>query len=234
MVLAANGHPNKILTLTVNAAVGHSPAHRRDLLHDAWKRLAKRILRQFALPPEKRWHLAKGSRAASMHRMVAGITGRTKQREVEALHYFAFLEKTKRGEPHLHILLRCPFLPQDWLSEAMADMIGSPIVWIEQINSTGHAIAYVTKYVTKAPAQFGKGKRYWKSRKWEVNQGEPEASEPFDMRGVELRRERWSETCHHHVCNRGAVDQLDDGWFRLWRPHNGRSVERYAWGSRDG
>jgi len=86
-------------------------------------------------------------------------------KEVE---YLAIVEETKAGEPHLHILLRSPFIPQKVLSEAMRELINAPIVDIRKIKNMREVIRYVAKYIAKAPAQFGSAKRYWCSKAWEV------------------------------------------------------------------
>lgn len=185
VALAASGEPNKILTLTVNPERGTSANHRRDMLHDAWKRLVKRILRRFA------W---------------------------KTLDYMAFLERTKAGEPHLHILLRCGFIPQRWLAEQMRQLIGAPIVWIEKINGTAQAIRYVTKYVAKAPAQFGCGKRYWVSRRWVVSPAPPIERTPLERGTYTVSRERWAETIQHRTNSRYSWEWVDEGWCRFYRP----------------
>lgn len=193
MALAASGEPNKILTLTVNPERGGSPLDRRNMLHDAWKKLVKRIIRRFKFP---------------------------------AVHYLAFLERTKRGEPHLHILLRCPYIPQRWLAGQMRDLIGAPICWIEKIKGTRQAIKYVTKYVTKEPAQFGKGKRYWVSRNYEVAKADAPEREPRDMRGVRVQRERWSDFLASVPYSVAHIRWIEDGWIRVWR--------NYGWRDKDG
>lgn len=86
------------------------------------------------------------------------------QKEFE---YLAIAEATDAGEPHLHILLRGGYIPQKLLSEFMRDFIESPIVDIRRIRDSRKAVAYVAKYVTKAPLQFGSAKRYWFSRGFE-------------------------------------------------------------------
>jgi len=94
-------------------------------------------------------------------------------KEVE---YLAIVEETKAGEPHLHILLRSPFVPQRLISDAMSELIGAPIVDIRKIKTMREVIRYVAKYIAKAPAQFGSAKRYWCSKAWEVpdeHEGEP-------------------------------------------------------------
>lgn len=193
IALAVAGHPNKVLTLTIDSHVGNSPVERRALLHDAWKRLVKRILRHF------RW---------------------------KDFQYMAFIEKTKLGEPHLHILLRCPFIPQKWLSAQMKDLVNSPVVWIEQVKGTARAIRYVTKYVGKAPAQFGTAKRYWISRLWRLDPEPQTDSFVYDPWTMRVQRARWSEILHERTTNRYTWAVTDDGWVRFWRP--GTHGDRYG------
>jgi hypothetical protein len=216
LAIAAAGEPNKFLTLTVSPNVGNSPLNRRNLLHDAWKRLVKRVLRQFALAPDRRWKLTAKIRPARAEAIVRAITAKTPQRGCDKLPYMAFLEATAAGEPHLHILLRCPFIPQDWIAEQMAALIGSPICDIRQIGSTRAAVTYVTKYVTKAPAQFGNTKRYWISRGWEINQGDPPDEAPRLRRAVSVRRIRYSDWLRQVSDCLVRKDMLVDGWVRVW------------------
>jgi len=85
------------------------------------------------------------------------------------VEYLAIVEQTKKGEPHLHILLRSSYIRQQFLSEVMNELIDSPIVDIRSIRNQGEVIRYVAKYVTKAPKQFGRGKRYWHSKGYELD-----------------------------------------------------------------
>ncbi len=86
------------------------------------------------------------------------------------IEYLAIVEATERGEPHLHILYRGPFLPQWQLSKWMADYINAPIVDIRRVDSINAAVKYVAKYITKKPEQFGTAKRYWKSTGYELSE----------------------------------------------------------------
>jgi len=99
-----------------------------------------------------------------------------------AFNYFAIVEATENGEPHLHILVRGTFIPQAWLSAVMGEIIDSPIVDIRKIKNRKQVISYVAKYVTKAPAQFGTSKRYWHSRDYEIDK--PQKSETPADAGV--------------------------------------------------
>lgn len=60
-----------------------------------------------------------------------------------------FLEETKTGFPHWHLLARCTWIPQKWLSKEWHKLTGAYIVDIRAIDQTTDAVAYVCKYVTK-------------------------------------------------------------------------------------
>lgn len=86
--------------------------------------------------------------------------------------YYAVFEKTKRGQPHLHILLRGPYIPHRWISAFMFRKIRAPIIDIRQIDCIGKASAYVSKYMTKDPTRFLGCKRYWSSRGYKIGWNE--------------------------------------------------------------
>lgn len=79
------------------------------------------------------------------------------------IQYFIVMETTKTGEPHLHILVRGPYLSQKWLSKRMQELARAPIVDVRYVRSAKKAAEYVSKYVGKAPKQFDGCKRYWRS-----------------------------------------------------------------------
>ncbi len=99
----------------------------------------------------------------------------------KVIEYLAVVEETKNGEPHLHILLRSPFFPQQQISAYMAELIHAPIVDIQGLKSARQAVAYVAKYITKKPAQFGTSKRYWSSRHYVIGDGYEQPESPPDM-----------------------------------------------------
>lgn len=86
---------------------------------------------------------------------------------LKALPFIAIFEATEIGMPHLHILLRCAWIDQRWLSDQMLDLLNSPIVDIRRIDNQGRVAGYVAKYCGSAPHHFGHCKRYWKSRDYE-------------------------------------------------------------------
>lgn len=87
---------------------------------------------------------------------------------LKSLSFLAVFERTKKGEPHLHLLCRSGYIPQRWLSEFMQTALNSPIVDIRRIRSKRQAINYVAKYVGKDPHQFEGLKRYWRSQDYVV------------------------------------------------------------------
>lgn len=80
-----------------------------------------------------------------------------------SLDFLAVFEDTKRGWPHLHIVARCKWIDQKWLSKRMGELIGSPVVWINRIKSRRKIANYVAKYIGKNPHRFEGTKRYWRS-----------------------------------------------------------------------
>jgi hypothetical protein len=136
----------------------------------------------------------------------------------KSLPYMWFCERTKRGEPHLHILLRCEYIPQQWLSSQMRELLNSPIVDIRQIKGQQGAISYVTKYVTKEPAQFGRAKRYFASHDWRVNAGEPVEHCQIDRSAVVVIRRPWRDEIQQRVLQGWTWETLPDGWQRFHRP----------------
>lgn len=85
---------------------------------------------------------------------------------LKRIPFLAVFERTKRGEPHLHVLCRVGFVSQRWISEQMGRLIGAPIVDIRRIRGTKQAAAYVAKYLGKDPAAFPGCKRYWSTTNW--------------------------------------------------------------------
>lgn len=109
------------------------------------------------------------TRAAALVAAWRLVLKRAKKRYSYAkVPFLAVFEATRRGEPHLHILCRVPWIDQRWLSDQMADLIGAPIVDIRRVRSKAKIAAYVAKYVGKAPHRFKGTKRYWRTQDWQL------------------------------------------------------------------
>lgn len=182
---AAAGRPTRMLTLTVSPSTGTSAGNRYEMLHNAWKILAKRISRKL---------------------------------KVKSIDYCVVVEKTKLGEPHLHILLRCEYIPQRWISDCMKELIGAPIVWISKIDSIKKAVRYVSKYVAKQPGRFGNSRRYWFSRNWSNTSNTVSAKVDERMGTSTIVMQRWTEYAQHQTSQGWVREQIDTLWERWWRP----------------
>ena len=90
------------------------------------------------------------------------------------LPYFVVFEATKKGEPHLHILCRVPWISQRLLSAFMNYWMLAPVVHVTVVKSRKHAAYYVSKYMGKSPGKFGSCKRYWQTRNYQIPEEEDE------------------------------------------------------------
>lgn len=77
------------------------------------------------------------------------------------LDYFLVWERTKRGWPHIHLLLSAPRVAKRWLSHQWLELTGCYIVDIQPLGSLEHAASYLAKYLTKDP-QVPAGFRRWR------------------------------------------------------------------------
>jgi hypothetical protein len=174
-----------------------APRRRLSLVNLAKDGRANRFITLTASPTVGQ---SPADRARMLARAWRVVVARAKrQLKLPALDYLAVFERTKRGEPHLHILARCGFIPQRWLSKQMADIMSSPVVDIRQVKSSSAAAHYITKYVGKEPHHFATCKRYWHTRGWDV-------SEPRTVAGDEWPGAVW------------RVDQRDlNTIWRAWK-----------------
>jgi len=65
--------------------------------------------------------------------------------------YVKVVEFTKRGLPHLHVLMRGPYVPQWRLSEMWGEIHLSPIVDVRAVRGQVGAARYLAKYLGKDP-----------------------------------------------------------------------------------
>lgn len=63
--------------------------------------------------------------------------------------YLRILEVTKKGWPHYHLVAKCPYVPQSWLSQQWAALTGAKIVDIRKIKKHDNVYHYVMKYLCK-------------------------------------------------------------------------------------
>lgn len=146
----------------------------------------------------------------------------------EKIPFVAVFEETKAGWPHLHILCRAPYIPQNYLSGLAAKYLRSPVVDIRKVYNRRHASRYVAKYIAKGPAKFNACKRYWRSQDYcesaaadkpihDSNQPAWREREHIDYLQWTLQKCDW-----HHRKTEGDTVILEPGsearW--LWAEHD--------------
>lgn len=135
---------------------------------------------------------------------------RLRRRYKKRIEYFVVVETTKSGWPHLHILLRGPWIDQAYLSKVMKELIDAPIVDIRKIDNKGRAVAYVSKYISKSPARFGKMRTWWRSRGYSTARSDDMRRGWLKWDRVEVVRED-ARTIIGRWFGRGAAIVATDG-----------------------
>lgn len=140
------------------------PRRKRQLIAEVKEGEPQRLI---TLTVNPNWFNSPDERASELVKAWRTIRRRfIKMRGKNACEFMAIFEKTKLGEPHLHIVQRGVFISQKWLSAQLQELIGAKIVDIRYVRSSKKVAEYVSKYVGKEPFQFGTLKRYWRSLKY--------------------------------------------------------------------
>lgn len=132
---------------------------------------------------------------------------------IDHVPFIAIFERTKKGWPHLHILMRCRFVAQAWYSRTMERLIGAPIVDVRFIQDVGRVGAYVAKYISKAPEAFAHCKRWWRSHDYAID---VEEKQPFARFGnqVEQITGDLSQWLHRTFGGRQRIVEMRNGYVR--------------------
>lgn len=138
-------------------------------------------------------------RAAALAAAWRTIVAKAKRRySYKKLEYLCVFEATKAGEPHLHILARCKWLDQRWLSAQMALLMRAPICDIRRVKSLRHIARYVAKYIGKDPQRFATCKRYWTTQgwdKWHEDREQPEFGHQITWQIVRMTLSDYLKCC---------------------------------------
>lgn len=213
MSLAASGAPNRMLTLTCAATAVPDADDARAALHAVWRALRSLIAREFAYPSSYRWPISAKAVARRRRLRRARAAPLAGALSPVPLPYFAVVERHKNGRPHLHILLRCGYIPQRWLSAQMSARLSSPICDIRKVASRARAAAYAAKYIGKAPARFGTARAYWYTRNYSTDPSPAAPIEAPQRQWFGCARAFWSETLEKIAITRPTIDVTSDGWY---------------------
>jgi len=75
--------------------------------------------------------------------------------------YVKVKEFTRRGLPHVHVIMRGPYIPHSWLSQVWSEIHLSPVVDVRAIKGHHGMGSYLAKYLGKDPRA-----RYSWSQDW--------------------------------------------------------------------
>lgn len=118
-----------------------------------------------------------------------------RKKKIKSLPFLAVIEATKSGWPHLHILLRAPYIHWRYIRFVMLKLINSPIIRIERINNKQKVSNYCAKYCSKCAHKFGTAKRYWQSRDYDLREQPDQPAPHKPGEGWEV----WQETLKQFV-----------------------------------
>ncbi len=130
--------------------------------------------------------------------------------------YFLVWERTAKGWPHAHLLIRAPYIPQHWLSAQWLTLTKAPIVDIRPIKDPLNVASYITKYLAKDPYVPQGMKRYRMSQGFlaAIQALPPElASRPTNWRLVPSSA---LELAHEYARSGYTAQQHSGGSFTLF------------------
>lgn len=206
-----------------------APLRRAQLIHLAECGQPNRLV---TLTSNPRVGVSPADRAARLARAWRLVNKRYQRlNKGKRLEYLAVFEATKRGEPHLHILVRGPYIAQRWLSQIMAELEQAPICDVRAIHNARHAAAYVAKYIGKAPHRFATCKRYWHTKNWRAEdtrktENNPWGDTPWQIDDHPLDQLQqvweargWQVTKTHRDEIRYTVPDIVKQYFPMHLPH---------------
>lgn len=204
--LIAQGHrgkPNTFITLTCRRGQVATPDAAARALSDAWRIVHKRAMREALRDPSKRHKPAGKSPPGGWPIDKHGHVPRQVSLENGRLDYLVVIEAHKSGWPHLHILSRSKWIAVDWLRGQMAELLNSPVVFVQRITKRSQVAAYVSKYCSKCEHKFGTAKRYWESKNYPLT--------PFE--GKKASTKAWWEQYRDNCTLKETVQRWEaQGW----------------------
>lgn len=93
---------------------------------------------------------------------------------IKNIPFIVVFEKHLKGQPHMHLLLRAPYLHQKVLLGMWRDIMGSGGVNTKFVKDKKKILFYITKYIGKDLAAFEGCKRWWRSQNFNVSKDERE------------------------------------------------------------
>lgn len=105
--------------------------------------------------------------AQDMRRGLVALRRRIERRwGVKNVPFIVVFERHKSGWPHMHLLMRAPYMHWRVLRGMWESITGAFSVDIRHIKTKSSVLFYVTKYIGKQLEKFEGCKRYWRSQNY--------------------------------------------------------------------
>lgn len=237
VAMGCSGDPNRNIVLTSLVRSDMTPEEAYDELINAMQHTLRYARHRLKLPPEVRWKIPGGYKDAKRELQVIENAREDDAAGLTSINYFRTSERTKQDWPHIHMVARCPFIPQEWLSWQMGKRCKSPVVWINAIKDIPRQIGYIVSYITKDEHRFGKSRRYAFSQKYKLPPKKPYVplappGTQFFHKAFSIQQyaKHWSKLGHevwkagrNHI---GYGEMVDTATGEIWpRPPNAEPYE---------
>lgn len=213
------GRPTAFITITHRRRPGLTAEQAAKEVTAAWASIVLRYKREQKKPISQRYILKNFEQHHFYRRKIHRIAKREDQKQKPVSSYLWVIEATQNGWPHMHILWRGRYIPQQWLSEQLAELLGSPVCDIRRVRDRAAAAGYVSKYCGKNPHKFGTTKRYSQTRNYQL----PEES-------------TWERSIHRSwqwTIRDIPIASIRDDWMRWGRPIIELGGGLIGWGALD-
>lgn len=140
------------------------PMNRQKVMHKA-RRGQPNVFLTLTCLPEK--YDTPEDAARDMKRGFVALRRRMCRKwNLKKVPFIVVFERTKQGWPHLHALLRVPFMHHKVIRAMWLEIMDAFQIDIRFIKAASQVLFYVTKYIGKDLSQFKGCKRYWSSHGW--------------------------------------------------------------------
>jgi len=134
----------------------------------------------------------------------------------ECFEYIAIWEWTVAGWPHLHVLMRAPFIPKPIISRHWLALTGAYIVDIGDVWSFGGAAKYLAKHFTKQFYTSFKLRRFRASANFFAEGMRPSQSAPSTWGRWKVAKESMLDVLLGFTHEGLIVELHDDGGARAF------------------
>lgn len=162
------GEPNRMITLTSWHDPDKTPEEAYPDLIKAMQDTIRYARHRLNVSPEVRWKIPGGYKVLENELKAIRYAKQDDAAGLRTIEFFRVAERDESGWPHLHILARCPHIPQEWLSWQLAKRLKSPIVDIRAVRNRERQVRYCVSYATKEEHRFGNNRRYSFSQKYKL------------------------------------------------------------------